>query len=168
MAMAALDLRAGTAVVAARLAGSVSRALRRGGGTALPGLVAERIAPDLLATLAAQLPQGAVVVTGTNGKTTTSHMLAGILRRAGMAPLRNASGSNLARGLATTLAGHASWTGALQAAPNTIGVFETDEAAFAGVVPAVRPRAVAVTNLFRDQLDRYGEVDMVAALWRSA
>src|SRR5438105_1071899 len=71
MAMPALDLRTATAVAAARVAGSVSRALRRGGGTALPGLVAERIAPGLLATLAAQLPQGAVVVTGTNGKTTT-------------------------------------------------------------------------------------------------
>jgi UDP-N-acetylmuramyl tripeptide synthase len=161
-----MNVRTGAAVVAARLAGSLSRGLRRGGGTALPGLVAERIAPDLLAALAAQLPQGAVVVTGTNGKTTTSHMLAGILRRAGLQPLRNASGSNLARGLATTLAADASWSGTLKTSPNTVAVFETDEAAFAGVVPAVRPRAIVVTNLFRDQLDRYGEVDAVAARWR--
>src|SRR5574341_1458488 len=81
------DLRVGLAALAARGAGAASRALRRGGGTALPGLVAERIAPQLLSCLAGQLPQGAVVVTGTNGKTTTSHMLADMLARAGLRPL---------------------------------------------------------------------------------
>jgi UDP-N-acetylmuramyl tripeptide synthase len=158
----------GAAVVAARAAGTVSRALRRGGGTALPGLVADRVAPDLLAYLAAQVPLGSVVVTGTNGKTTTSHMLAGILAQAGMQPLRNASGSNLARGVATTLAGRAGWTGRLATTPSTVGLFETDEAAFARVVPSLRPRIVVVTNLFRDQLDRYGEVDSVRSIWQRA
>jgi UDP-N-acetylmuramyl tripeptide synthase len=161
-------LRAGAAVLAARAAGAASRALGRGGGTALPGLIAERIAPDLLRDLAGQLPGGAVVVTGTNGKTTTSHMLAGILRAAGRPVLRNASGSNLARGVATALASRADWRGRLRLPPGTTGLFETDEAAFAQIVPAVRPRAIAVTNLFRDQLDRYGEVDTVAAIWRRA
>ena len=163
-----MNLRVGLAVVAARAAGAASRLLGRGGGTALPGLVAERIAPDLLAHLAAQLPRGALVVTGTNGKTTTSHMLARILACAGMQPVRNASGSNLARGVATSLAAHADPLGRLRAGVSTVGLFETDEAAFAQVVPAMRPRVVAVTNLFRDQLDRYGEVDTVAAVWRSA
>ncbi|MBI3971430.1 MAG: DUF1727 domain-containing protein [Chloroflexi bacterium] len=161
-------LRTGSAVVAAWLAGAVSRATGRGGGTALPGLLAERIDPDVLRTLARQLPRGAVVVTGTNGKTTTSHMLTGILRRAGLHPLRNASGSNLARGIATAMAAHADWTGRLRAPANTVGLFETDEAAFARVVPAVEPRVIVVTNLFRDQLDRYGEVDTVAGIWREA
>src|SRR5688572_23848988 len=159
--------RVGLAVVGSRLAAAASRTLGRG-GTALPGLVAERIAPDLLSHLAAQLPRGSVVVTGTNGKTTTSHMLARILSAAGLQPLRNASGSNLARGVATSLAAHAGPLGRLRATSSTIGLFETDEAAFAQVVPAVRPRVVAVTNLFRDQLDRYGEVDTVAAVWRTA
>jgi UDP-N-acetylmuramyl tripeptide synthase len=162
-----MDLRASAAVLAARLAGGASRLLRRGGGTALPGLVAERIAPRLLEQLAGALPQGAVVVTGTNGKTTTAHMLGAVLARAGFQPLRNATGSNLARGVATALAAHASWLGRLDVPERTIGVFETDEAAFAGIVPAVRPRVAVMTNLFRDQLDRYGEVDTVAALWRS-
>jgi lipid II isoglutaminyl synthase (glutamine-hydrolysing) len=166
--MPPIDLRAGTAVVVGRLAGTVSRRLGRGGGTALPGLISETIDPNLLAHLAAQLPRGAIIVTGTNGKTTTSHMLAGILARAGMQPMRNASGSNLARGIATSLASHANLLGRLQTTPSTIGLFETDEAAFGRVVPAVVPRVVVVTNLFRDQLDRYGEVDTVAAVWRQA
>ena len=162
-----MSARVGVAVLGARLAGLASRALGRG-GTALPGLIAERIAPELLSSLAAQLPRGAVVVTGTNGKTTTSHMLARILACAGLRTLRNASGSNLARGVATSLAAHADPLGRLRTTPDSIGLFETDEAAFAQVVPATRPRIVAVTNLFRDQLDRYGEVDTVAAVWRSA
>ncbi|HEV2124537.1 MAG TPA: Mur ligase family protein, partial [Chloroflexota bacterium] len=166
--MPPIDLRAGAAVMAGRLAGVVSRRLGRGGGTALPGLISERIDPDLLRHLAAQLPQGAIVVTGTNGKTTTSHMLAGILTRAGMQPLRNASGSNLARGIATTLASRSDPLGRLGSSPVTVGLFETDEAAFGRVVPAVHPRTVVVTNLFRDQLDRYGEVDTVASVWRQA
>ncbi|HEU5316184.1 MAG TPA: MurT ligase domain-containing protein [Chloroflexota bacterium] len=163
-----MNLRAGLAVTAARVAGAASRTLGRGGGTALPGLLAERIDPNLLTHLAAQLPRGAIVVTGTNGKTTTSHMLARILRCAGLEPLRNGSGSNLARGVATSLAARSDPVGRLATSPGTVGLFETDEAAFAQVVPAVRPRVVAVTNLFRDQLDRYGEVDTVAAIWRAA
>ncbi len=168
----ALNLRVGVAALAARAAATASRALRRGGGTALPGLIAERLAPDLLGHLAAQLPGGAVAVTGTNGKTTTSHMLAAILSRAGRRPLRNASGSNLSRGIAGALVAHTDWTGRLSTANGATGLatglFETDEAAFARVVPAVRPDVVVVTNLFRDQLDRYGEVDAVAAIWRAA
>ena len=166
------NLRVGLAAVAARAAATASRALGRGGGTALPGLIAERLAPDLLRHLAAQLPGGAVAVTGTNGKTTTSHMLAAILTRAGRRPLRNASGSNLSRGIAGALAARADWRGRLApggpAGGPATGLFETDEAAFARVVPAVRPDVVVVTNLFRDQLDRYGEVDAVAAIWRQA
>jgi len=163
-----MDLRDGAAVVAARLAGAASRALGRGGGTALPGLIAERLAPQLLLHLSAQLPRGAVVITGTNGKTTTSHMLARILERAGLQPLRNGSGSNLWRGVTTALAARADVLGRLHVTPQTIGLFETDEAAFARVVPEARPRVVVVTNLFRDQLDRYGEVDAVSSVWRVA
>ena len=107
----------GVAALAARLAGRASRALGRGGGTALPGLIAERLAPDLLPHLAAQLPGGIAVVTGTNGKTTTSHMLAAILSRAGRRPLRNASGSNLSRGVAGALAARADARGRLRLPP---------------------------------------------------
>src|SRR5262245_51654524 len=166
------NYRVGVAALAARAAATASRALGRGGGTALPGLIAERLAPDVLGHLSAQLPGGTAAVTGTNGKTTTSHMLAAILSRAGRRPLRNASGSNLSRGIAGALVARADWTGRLAAAGGaggpTTGLFETDEAAFARVVPAVRPDVVVVTNLFRDQLDRYGEVDAVAAIWRDA
>ena len=106
-----------SAALAARLAGRASRALGRGGGTALPGLIAERLAPNLLSHLAAQVPGGIAVVTGTNGKTTTSHMLAAILSRAGRRPLRNASGSNLSRGVAGALAMRADARGRLRLSP---------------------------------------------------
>jgi UDP-N-acetylmuramyl pentapeptide synthase len=95
------------AVLSARSVGAASRRLQRGGGTALPGLVAERIDPRIAANLGRQLGGGRVIVTGTNGKTTTSRMLAEILRIAGRAPVHNRSGSNLMRGLAAALAGYA-------------------------------------------------------------
>jgi UDP-N-acetylmuramyl tripeptide synthase len=95
-------------------------------------------------------------------------MLAAILESAGIPVVRNASGSNLARGVATALADRADWQGRLNVPHGAAGVIETDEAAVASVVPSLRPRLVVVTNLFRDQLDRYGEVDTVASVWRAA
>jgi UDP-N-acetylmuramyl tripeptide synthase len=136
-------------VAAGKAAGAASRRLGRGGGTAIAGLVAQRLDPGLVAHLAAQLGHGSVLVTGTNGKTTTARMVSAIAREAGLRPLPNPSGSNLMRGVATALV-------------------EVDEAVLPHAAAALRPRAVAFTNLFRDQLDRYGEVDSVAELWRRA
>jgi UDP-N-acetylmuramyl tripeptide synthase len=147
--------------------GALSRRLRRGGGTSLPGLVAQRIYPDVTAHLAAQLRHGAVVITGTNGKTTTSGMTAGALRAAGLRVWRNREGANLLRGIAAALIIRAQPSGRLRWEGNAAAVFEVDEAAFPAVVAVVRPRVVAVTNLFRDQLDRYGEVDTVAERWHT-
>lgn len=155
------------AVAAGKMAGMLSRRLGRG-GTALPGLVAERIAPDLVEELGGQLGRGAVLITGTNGKTTTSRMLAAILAAAGIPSLHNREGSNLMRGIAATLLGRASPRGRLRDAGGLLGLFETDEATLPAATRALQPRAVAFTNLFRDQLDRYGEVDTVAAFWREA
>ena len=155
------------AVLAGKTAGIASRALGRGGGTALPGLVAERLDPDVVARLARDLGRGAAIVTGTNGKTTTARMLADILTAAGSPVLHNRSGSNLMRGLAATLTAAAGLDGRIPDRERTAGVFEVDEATLPQAA-AVRPRAVAFTNLFRDQLDRYGEVDSIAALWRRA
>ena len=135
------------------------------GGTALPGLVAERFDRDLVRSLAAEL-DAAVLVTGTNGKTTSSAMLSRILTRAGRRVLHNRAGSNLMRGVLTSLIDASGARGRLPA--GLVGVFETDEAAFDDVAAAVRPTAVLFTNLMRDQLDRYGEIDAIAGRWGRA
>lgn len=159
------SLRSRAALVAGRAAGAATRRLGRGGGTALPGLVAGAIAPDLLEELAADLPHGVVTVTGTNGKTTTAHLLAAILSRAGLDPLANHAGSNLERGLVAAYVSEADATGDLDNSDRRIGVFEVDEAALPPLFPELRPRIATFLNLFRDQLDRYGEVDSVATGW---
>jgi UDP-N-acetylmuramyl tripeptide synthase len=156
------------AVSAGRIAGAASRALGRGGGTAVAGLVAQRIDPALVERLAAQLGRGAVIVSGTNGKTTTSRMLAAAAREGGLRPLANRSGSNLMRGVATALLDETNALGRVRDASQRLGVFEVDEATVPEAARALRPRAIVLTNLFRDQLDRYGEVDTVAAKWRAA
>jgi len=154
------------AVWAAKGAAFGSRRLGRGGGTALSGLVGLRLQPRLIDDLAGQLGHGCIVVTGTNGKTTTSMLLTQAVQRAGFEPLANTSGSNLVRGIASTLALAASSKGELANAANRLGVFEVDEATLPLLVPRLKPRAIVFLNLFRDQLDRFGEVDAVASLWR--
>jgi len=146
----------------------LTRALRRGGGTSLPGLLAERIDPRLVASLSADIPHGCVLVTGTNGKTTTTRILADAARRFGWSVLSNREGSNLSRGVATALLAHVDRLGRLRVSPETIGVFEIDEGALPMAITSLRPRLVVFTNLFRDQLDRYFELDFVAHLWREA
>jgi lipid II isoglutaminyl synthase (glutamine-hydrolysing) len=133
------------------------------------GLAALQLQPRLVRELASGLGRGSVLITGTNGKTTTSHLVGEIARSAGLKPLANSSGSNLMRGIAGSLALSARLDGSLAASDKkTIGVFEVDEAALSDVMEAVRPRVIVFNNLFRDQLDRYGEVETVAARWREA
>ena len=160
-------LRRLLALTAGRTAGAASRALGRGGGTAITGLLAETVAPNLATDLSAQLGMGSVLVTGTNGKTTTARMLARIAREGGLLPLPNRSGSNLMRGIVTSLIQEADLLGRIRESEGRLGVFEVDEAVLPRAVDALAPRVLAFTNLFRDQLDRYGEVDSVAARWRA-
>lgn len=160
-----MDTRTRAAITIGKLAGRASRALGRGGGTALPGLLATRVDGHLVSALCAQIPQGSVLITGTNGKTTTARIMASILRQAGLSPLHNKEGSNLMRGIATALIERAHWPASLDGKGNLMGLFEVDEATLPQAIAEVRPRVVAITNLFRDQLDRYGEVDRVASLW---
>ncbi len=154
------------AVTTGKLAGVASRSLGRGGGTALPGLLALKLAPNLVSDLTAQIPGGSILISGTNGKTTTSRMVATILRQWGLRPLHNKSGSNLMRGIATALLGEATLSAMLSADSKAVGLFEVDEAVLPQAVKEVKPRIVAIGNLFRDQLDRYGEVDRLSAVWR--
>ena len=159
------DVRLFLAIAAGQLAGIASRGLRRGGGTTLPGLVARRIDPHTLRKLATRLPQGVALLSGTNGKTTTTRMIAATLAADGRTLLHNRAGANLVSGVTATALAGALPDGRLRA---QIALFETDEAAFPDVAAETHPRLVVLHNLFRDQLDRYGEVDTVAAGWRAA
>jgi lipid II isoglutaminyl synthase (glutamine-hydrolysing) len=142
------------------LVGALRRFPRRG-GSALPGLVAERIDGQITRKLADQFAHGVIVITGTNGKTTTTRMVVEILERAGHRVLTNRSGSNLARGISSALIAQAGRGGRVAA---DVGVFEVDEASMPAVCEQLRPSVVVVLNFFRDQLDRYGELDTTAAV----
>lgn len=132
---------------------------RRGGGHALPGLVVERIFPNYVPRMIEKLPEGVVIITGTNGKTTTTKIVVQLLKAGGKRVLTNPTGSNLVRGLASSLAQHATIFGGL---PYDIAILEVDEATARRLVETVNPRWVLGLNVSRDQLDRYGEVDTVA------
>jgi UDP-N-acetylmuramyl tripeptide synthase len=160
-----MNPRIALAITLGKTAGLLSRQLRIGGGTTLPGSVARRLAPQILPTLSRDLSDGVILLSGTNGKTTTSRMLAEMLRAAGKTVLHNRAGANLIAGLTSTALANADWRGRLT---GDLGLFETDEAALPQAIHETQPRLVLIHNLFRDQLDRYGEVDTVAAQWRTA
>ena len=162
------SLRAGLAVVGGRTAGALSRRLHLGGGTSIVGLVAQRVYPDIVGHLATQLEHGSVIVTGTNGKTTTSGFIAAVLSDAGLRVWRNREGSNLMGGIASSLVIRAQPNGNLRREGRAISILEVDEAVIPQILQTVPARVVVFTNLFRDQLDRYGEVDSVAARWQQA
>ena len=130
----------------------------RGGGTTLPGKLLWKLDPAAIDALAARLPLGSVAVSATNGKTTTTAMVAEILRPH-VRVAHNDSGANLVSGVASAL---------LEARGAELGLFEVDEGALPEVTRRVRPKALLLCNLFRDQLDRYGELELVAGRWRAA
>jgi lipid II isoglutaminyl synthase (glutamine-hydrolysing) len=162
------SLRAGLAVMGGRAAGALSRRLHIGGGTSIAGMVAQRLYPDIVEHLSTQLAHGSVLVTGTNGKTTTSGFIAAILSDAGLRVWRNREGSNMMQGVAGALVIRAQPDGNLRRAGQAISIFEVDEAVMPEAVQILPPRAAVFTNLFRDQLDRFGEVDTVSKRWQQA
>jgi UDP-N-acetylmuramyl tripeptide synthase len=137
---------------------------KHGGGSAGPGYYALKIYPQLVSKLAIQIPQN-VAITGTNGKTTTARLLSHFVNSQSLKIIRNATGSNLERGIASTLIAHSSWLGKIEA---DIGIWELDEAAFNTVVFDLKPQIIVFLNAFRDQLDRYGEVDTVVKKWHKS
>ncbi len=157
------DGRLAAGVSAGKLSASLIRRLGRGGGTAAPGVLANRVDPMILDKLTSKVANGCIVVAGTNGKTTTSRMLADMLESAGLQVIHNRTGSNLVRGISAAFAEQSSWMGEPK---GDIAVIEADEAAFPEVVRRSNPRMILLLNLFRDQLDRYGELDTIAAHWR--
>ena len=147
-----------TAVAAGKAARAGLQLLGRG-ATALPGLVALAVDPDAISRLSASLAHGAVCITGTNGKTTTARMLSDVVRLAGWQPVHNRAGSNLDRGIVAALVADATWGGELR---GDVGVFELDEASVPRILARLAPHVLVITNLFRDQLDRYFEIDALA------
>jgi UDP-N-acetylmuramyl tripeptide synthase len=131
----------------------------RGGGTSIPGMVARRLDPGILRALVADQGVPVIAITGSNGKTTTARFAAAILRGAGLPVAHNQSGANLVQGVTSLAVSAADLRG--HVAP-VVMVAEIDEGALPLVAPEIRPQAVLVTNLFRDQLDRYGEIYAVA------
>jgi lipid II isoglutaminyl synthase (glutamine-hydrolysing) len=160
-----LGWRGTAALWAGKLTASLSRGLRRGGGTTLPGDVARFLDPTILTKLSRSLSGGTVVITGTNGKTTTAALLRHILEADGRQIVANQEGANLIFGVTAAVVNRTSWAGML---PATVGLFEIDEASLPRLVKDVAPGTIVVTNLFRDQLDRYGELETTAAHIRRA
>jgi lipid II isoglutaminyl synthase (glutamine-hydrolysing) len=142
-------------VAMARIAGGLSRRSGRGGGTTLPGRLLLRTAPDAIQRLGSRLTGGSTLISATNGKTTTAGMLAAALREAGREPVHNRAGSNMSWGVAT----------ALLEQHGAEGLFEVDEAWLPRISKELEPRLTVLSNLFRDQLDRYGELERLADEW---
>jgi len=145
----------------ARAVGGLARAAGRGGGTSLPGKVLMRLDPQAISSLAARLPEGSIAISATNGKTTTAAMVAAILERHGTRLVHNRAGANMAGGIASTLLDAARGGGI----DGELGLFEVDELWLPRLVQELQPRAVLLANLFRDQLDRYGELETIADRW---
>ncbi|HET8880455.1 MAG TPA: MurT ligase domain-containing protein [Arthrobacter sp.] len=133
----------------------------RGGGSALPGLVVEKIDPGFMQRTLSTLPLGVAVVSGTNGKTTTTKMVVELLESQGLKVFTNRTGSNFTRGVAAALLGEVDWRGRLDA---DVAVLELDEAHAVHFVNKVPPRYCLLLNVLRDQLDRFGEIDKTADL----
>jgi UDP-N-acetylmuramyl tripeptide synthase len=153
-----MGVRLGLETTAARAVGALSRAAGRGGGTTLPGKLLWKLDPGAVDTLAARLSGGVALVSATNGKTTTTAMAARILSREHHLAW-NRAGANLLSGVASAL---------VSSGRAELGLFEVDEAALPEAIARTRPRVVTLSNLFRDQLDRYGELEVVAERWRAA
>jgi len=142
-------------VAIARATGALSRRSGRGGGTTLPGRMLLRMQPDAIASLGRRLEGGVTIVSATNGKTTTASMIAAALAGDGRHPVHNRAGSNMSWGVAT----------ALLEQEGDEGLFEVDEAWLPRIAAELDPRLVVLANLFRDQLDRYGELERLADEW---
>ncbi|MDP5338540.1 MAG: Mur ligase family protein [Nodularia sp. (in: cyanobacteria)] len=155
-------LRLGFAVSVAKSVTFIVRSLRLGAASVLPGSIARRIEPRLLELLSQQVKNGVILIAGTNGKTTTALLLCTILERQGYRIAHNSTGANLENGLMTALIEHTTLLGTLNV---DYAILEVDENIVPRVLKPLQPRIILCLNLFRDQLDRYGEVDSISKRW---
>jgi UDP-N-acetylmuramyl tripeptide synthase len=153
------------AVLAGKTITSLIGLLRLGAGSVFPGTIANRLQPQILDRLCRQVKYGIIIIAGTNGKTTTSLLLRQILERQGWRVAHNATGANLHNGLITALLESTDFSGKLKA---DYAILEVDENVVPKVLPQVQPNSILGLNLFRDQLDRYGEVDTISERWQRA
>ncbi len=158
-------LRLGLAVSVAKSVTLMVRSLRLGAASVLPGAIARRIEPRLLQLLSQQVNKGVILVAGTNGKTTTSLFLREILERQGYRVAHNSTGANLENGLMTALMESTNLIGSLNV---DYAILEVDENILPRVLAPIQPKLILCLNLFRDQLDRYGEVDTISKRWGGA
>jgi UDP-N-acetylmuramyl tripeptide synthase len=143
--------------------GAAALSRRRGGGaTSLPGRILLALEPGAISRMAGGLRQGSVVISATNGKTTTAAMIASVLAVAEVSVIHNSAGANMAGGIASTLLDAGTWR---EPATADLGLFEVDELWLVPVALQLAPRAIVLANLFRDQLDRYGELETIADRW---
>ncbi|MGB9681410.1 MAG: MurT ligase domain-containing protein [bacterium] len=156
-----MNLRLYSSILAGKISIKLSN-LFHFGGTSFPGKLALSIYPDLLKDLSRNL-NPVILLTGTNGKTTTARIISSIFTEVGIAHIHNRAGANLPRGIATSLIRSSTVLGRIEGAA---GVFEIDEAHIKSLVKDIKPQIIIITNLFRDQLDRYGEVDKLAKTFR--
>ena len=151
--------RLAAAISAGKLVGATGRLLRVSGGTSLPGMVARRIDPNILKSVVGASKAKKIVITGSNGKTTTARMTATIAKQCDRQVSHNRSGSNLLQGVTSVAVNFANIFGRLD---SDVLLFEVDEGTMPLVLPEIQPDVVVITNIFRDQLDRYGEIYSVA------
>jgi lipid II isoglutaminyl synthase (glutamine-hydrolysing) len=154
-------LRTALAVTAGKLSAGLIQALRMGSATSLPGKVALKLDDHLLENLGSQVREKTVAITGTNGKSTTAGLLSAFIEASGSQVVHNQLGANMVPGITAALLKESSFSGRLSA---DYGVIEVDEASLPHVAKSIHQDLTVVTNLFRDQLDRYGELDTTAKL----
>jgi len=154
-----------SAIIIGKIISCLLRLFSSRGGTALPGLIALKLNPNFIRQLAEQNQLKSIIITGTNGKTTTSRLLGEVFKLQGINFIHNRSGSNLLRGIASTLINQSDGKGKIK---TTWGIWEVDEAAVKTAVKQLQPEIILFTNLSRDQLDRYGEVDSILKDWQEA
>ncbi len=156
-----MNLRTRIAIILGKLVSVTSKTFRLGAGATWPGEIALRINPRILRELSTHAPH-IIIVAGTNGKTTTVKMIETVLGHDGKKVVRNASGANLDNGLVSTFMADMKWSGRFHSA---YFIFEVDEATLPNILKDITPEIIVLSNLFRDQLDRYGEVDRIAEKW---
>ncbi|HLD25273.1 MAG TPA: Mur ligase family protein [Patescibacteria group bacterium] len=150
-------------VILTKFVSWVSTSLGIGAGETWPGEIAITLRPNIARTLAQNLPDGVILIAGTNGKTTTALMVKTILEHIGKSVVHNATGANLLNGVVSSFIKNADWLGRITA---DVGIFEIDENSLPIVLRYISPKRIVLLNLFRDQLDRYGEVDVIVEKWQ--